>query len=52
VRLAEHVQLAVERIEVGVDQVIAAGDEREVAIAAAVVTEGDVDVGSARSARV
>jgi len=43
-RLSELRQLALQRFQVGIDQVVAAGNEREVAIAAAMAAEGDVDV--------
>src|SRR5262249_32934547 len=43
--LAEPAQLALQSIEIGIDQVIPPGDQREIAVAAAVAAERNVDIG-------
>ena len=47
VRFAERAKLALKCFQIGSDQVVPARDEREVAVAAAMAAEGDVDVSRA-----
>ena len=43
----DSLQFKIERFEIGTDQVVASGDEREVAITAPMTAEGDMDVDGA-----
>ena len=47
-RRLELLQLELDRPQIVADQIVAAGDEREVAVAAVMPAEGDVDVGRSR----
>jgi hypothetical protein len=48
--LAELLQFTLERFQVCIDQVVSTRDQREVAIAAAMAAEGDVDIRCAGAA--